>query len=276
MHLILFPSMHPELVPADLPREVRILNPGIMAEQPSNLGFWRPDDLPLDHRQAARFLSESLGFGERFQKPSDLNYFASAGLEDYYSGTSLSIQSEFKRAAGLSGGAEPNGHGAKQRRLQAQMSLLLAWRFEESLVEYRQLRQGVSQTWRQLQQTIGLEGDSAPFAGGPGMQEPHEANSSSSLPWPRLLPWFLVFLHPDDGLAVVDQTVMSEWEEAGLSGQPLSREDCEAFGLDVSFLESFQVQVIRAPGWRLALKDADDEDMPWLQEDRTAVCIRPL
>jgi len=274
--LVFFPSMHAELVPAGVPEQVRLLDPGAAgSDQRPSPRYWRPEGLPLDAKQSSRFLAESLGFGERFQKPSDLHYFVAAELEDYYSQTSMSIRTEFMRESGLKSHAAKSQDPDKQGALQAQMALLLAWRLEESLLEYRQLNQGVNESWGRFRRIIGLEDDDSGSESVPEMPAASPFEPSDDLvPWPQLLVWFACVLEPEDALVVCDGHILDEWYEDGLSLEPLSEKDLGGYGLDSARPEPFEVCAVRAPAWRLARLSGPEDSRPWLSGEITVIGLR--
>ena len=90
--LLSFPYMHPELFSAELVPGMMFFDPGLQAEASENA--FRPENLPLDPPTATALIRDCISFGEQFKDPSEMAYFGATTTEDFYEGSSLSIQSQ--------------------------------------------------------------------------------------------------------------------------------------------------------------------------------------
>jgi hypothetical protein len=259
MHLIHFPWMHPEGAPQAARLGVRFLDPGL-GDGRETERFWRPDGLPLDRREAERYVKEALSFGERFQDHKDLEYLRAAGLEDFFSGTSSSLSDELERRLGKKGGAQ-DPEGVQIRR--GQMVLLLNWVLEEKFLEARSGEREYNAMMSELRETLGLE-DSLDWSrlgfrdASGSLGDPHSSR------WSELLPWFFLFL-PRDGVLYTDgEPIRSELRENGAETAPLPEmrgyEELKQFVRE----QGMDGDLVVDAGWRLALRNRSDPEMPWL------------
>jgi hypothetical protein len=242
MTVLFFPCLHAGLVSCTLPRAVKFLNPGLTlsgSEEP----YWRPQGLPLQEREALRYVQESLGFGEQFHSSREIAYFSGGSLEDFYTHTSQSIRSQFKRRQAFSG----TESGQADSALQAQMILLLLWTFEEKTLEYQALNDHVQDMDQSVHTSLGIEDAEdagiLPLAGQPpGLK--HEGSPH----WSKVLPWFLFWMDEGDALFVMDRDIIAEWKENGVSFSPLEpggRERLDPAGMRLQPFDLFQAEASR-------------------------------
>ncbi|MBN2140912.1 MAG: hypothetical protein JW718_07890 [Desulfovibrionaceae bacterium] len=215
---LFFPCMHVELWPLEPVTGARFLDPGLAA--PDQDMFFRPPGMPIDASGVRRVVDECLRFGEQFARPGELAWFSVGEPGGFNRAESRSVQDELlARVAGgaLSGALE-------ERRVRAHMALLLAWAFEERLVDVIGLERGMQDSWRRFGDALGLEPD-------PSDSEALELNRTladlnatvsapETLPWRIALESWSMFLPPGVTLLTVDPEIREAWIGAGLEFSP--------------------------------------------------------
>lgn len=199
--------------------------------------------MPLPEREAQRYVQESLGFGEQFRSSRELAFFSGGSLEDFYAHTSQSIRSQFKR--------RQTGPGAESEQadpaLQAQMILLLLWTLEEKTLEYQTLYDHVLTMDQAVHTNLGIEdAEDAEILSLSG--QPPGLKQEGSPHWSKVLPWFLFWMDEGDALFVMDQDIIAEWKEHGVSFSALDPGDTERLdpaGEQLQSFDLFQAEVGR-------------------------------
>ncbi|MCF8103971.1 MAG: hypothetical protein K9K64_00665 [Desulfohalobiaceae bacterium] len=269
MTILFFPRLHAELVVQELPPGVRFFNPGLK-EAGTSSDSWRPGNLPLNEDQAKRYIGESLGFGEQFSSPADLAYFAGGSPDDFYSRTSAAIRSEFSRKR-----AAENADWQPECRkpfLTGQMMLLLAWTLEEKNLEFRYLGEKTDNLGHRFKTNLGLDEEEAEFPP-MGLQNALNGLESEVMAWPKLIPWFLLWMTDADCLFVEDRKILAEWQEAGVDFGLLGREEVAAFDFDPEESPGPTFLGAEASGLQLALLPEGKKDRPWLAKRYSVICV---
>jgi hypothetical protein len=154
--LLHFPVMHSELWPGEPVQGARFLNPGL---DEAGEGSYRPDNLPLEGRAAARALGEMLQFGSFCARPADLAYYLAPATEAAGSGIETTrrltreILQRIDPAARPPAPEEETGPSSLAR---AQLTLLLAWGLEQDRLESSSIQQKLAQGFESLD--LGLSG----------------------------------------------------------------------------------------------------------------------
>jgi len=217
--LLSFPQMHPELWFGKKVDGLTFFDPGLTDEPVGNV--FRPQDFPLPPKSARALIRDSINFGEQFKDPAEMAYFGAVTADDFYEGSSMSIQAQLTRQF-------DDGTGSKQERedrdarSKAQFILLLAWTFEERLMELRGLEKGVRNGWDSMDKSLGMDeedrlnervvdlGNALSHKGGLG-----EAKDVM-LPWQRIIESLPAFLPEETVLVCSDQAVLEAWQEYGI------------------------------------------------------------
>lgn len=259
--LLSFPYLHPELCPDNGLKDLKFFDPGLTAEPVRN-GF-RPDDLPLDPRSAAALINDCINFGQQFKDPSEMAWFGAQTADDFYEGSSMSIQAQLARSFddGTGGKAERE---MREARSKAQFVLLLAWFFEERMMELAGLEKGVKNAWEGMDKTLGVDEDDR-LDGRVvtlGTAESHTGGASDRqavpLPWKRVIEALPGFIPEDTVLVCADPEVIAAWEEQGIEfvdggdGRPSAS----------------------APAWWFACRRSAPRDMPLALREVTVSVIK--
>ena len=166
-----FPYLHTELINENIPKEAKIIDPGISRtgkrgrnDGPGNIGgidqkdqnsrLWKPDNLPFDSKTLSSMLNQYHQFGEQCKKPSDLSYFAVAGLDDSYAGSTQEIRSELKS---MDKPASEQPSPEENLLKTAQVILGLAFQLEQNQLDVMAEDKTQSQTWDKFDKNLGLE-----------------------------------------------------------------------------------------------------------------------
>mgnify|MGYP006896935082 CR=1 FL=1 len=268
--MIHFPWMHPEAAPEAVREGVRFLDPGL-GDSRDRESLWTPGGLPLDRKEAARYVNEALSFGQRFQDHKDLEYLRAAGLEDFFSGTSSSLSDELERRlkAGDGGAVEAD----EEQRKRGQMVLLLNWMLEDHALQARKGERQYNTMMSDLRETLGLE-DSKEWhdLGFRDLSLNMEEGGASR--WSGLMPWFLLFL-PDGGyLFVQDKAIQAELRENCAETVSLTeasgQEELKRFAGE----RGMSGDILVDSGWHLALMSRSDPEMAWLDREYTVFLER--
>jgi hypothetical protein len=196
-----FPWLHPKLGRGLLPEGAVFFDPGV--DLPTELIRWRPSDLPCSPAEVRAILRSYMEFGERFPRSSDMQAYQAAGLDNFYTDTTMDIKSQ------LTGMDSPKEVDPADLRRQAQLLLAMALSREEQFVAMRE-QEGRFETARQgFAEVLGLD-DEESFA---QIGVPDEAlfpRANVELPWKSLLPCLLLFLPPGARLFISDDDVLRE------------------------------------------------------------------
>ncbi len=207
-----FPWLHPKLGQAPLPDGVVFFDPGV--DMRTDLPRWRPADLPCQPGEVRALLRSYLEFGERFPRTSDMKTYQAAGLDNFFTDTTMDIKSQ------LTGGAGPE---AVDVRRQAQLVLALALYGEEQFVAMHEQEGRFDAAREGFAKVLGLD-DEEEFA---DMGVPDEAlfpRACADLPWKGLLPHLLHFLPRDARLFVSDEDVVRELASLDLEFSPCGQD----------------------------------------------------
>jgi len=265
--LLAFPYMHTYLFPEELIPSVRFFDPGMTAK--SEPEAFRPDNLPLDPKTSAALINDSIRFGEQFKDPGEMAYFGAVTADDYYEGSSMSIQAQLTRQF-------DDGQGGKARReerearARAQFVLLLAWFFEERMLELQGLEESVKNAWSAMDKGLGVDDEDRlePGVAAHGGTESHTGGASDGqevqLPWQRIVEALPAFIGEDDVLVCVDGEIYSAWEDLGIEFSPAD----EKLGLPAGALTA------RQPAWRFAGRRREPENLPPARREVTVAVIR--
>ena len=219
--IIHFPYMHEELILPALRPVGFFLNPGIMESRDT---FFTSQDLVLDKGQSRYFLEECRQFGEQFRKVSDMTHLGMVQMEDFYTGSTQSIQYELSTY----GRPEQSGGTRQEELLQAQQYLLLNFALEERLLELNRIDADLSRSWSNFDESLGIEDDEERFQ---NMERQSISPEISTAHWQKLLKAYTAFLPPEGILLVNEESVCRELEEYGVSWQ---KQDSSRFFPDLA------------------------------------------
>jgi len=196
-----FPWLHPKLSRGPLPEGTVFFDPGVdlVADQPR----WRPADLPCSAAEVRAMLRSYMEFGERFPRSSDMQAYQAAGLDNFYTDTTMDIKSQ------LTGMDSPKEVDPADLRRQAQLLLAMALYREEQFIAMREQEGRFEKAREGFAEMLGLD-DEESFA---QVGVPDEAlfpRASVELPWSSLLPSLLLFLPLGARLLVSDDDVVRE------------------------------------------------------------------
>ena len=155
--------------------------------------------------------------------------------------------------------------------LQAQLRLLLAWNLEERSMELSSLGQGLASQYERFGQALGLEEDEEGEEGeDAGLLRPLSLNDGDDLlPRLEIVAAMLPFLPAESCLYTEDPHLVTAWMEQGMVFSGLDAQSSQE--LVLAFSGSDDVQLARAPGWRLAGKRGPEAELPWLEQEYLAV-----
>ena len=262
--LLAFPHMHPELFPADV-EGIRFFDPG-MTNEPGESQF-RPEGLPMDKKTATALINDCINFGEQFKDPGEMAYFGAVTANDFYEGSSMSIQAQLTRQF-------DDGQGTKQERekkeaaSKAQFILLLAWFFEERMMELASIEKGVKNTWKSMDKTLGVDDEDRlnERVVDLGNRESHTGGVSDEqavqLPWKRIIEALPAFVPQDTVLVCVDAEIIEVWDDMGLVFGPAGE------GMPEGALSA------TLPAWKFAGRHKAPQDMPFALTKMTVAIIR--
>ncbi len=253
--LLAFPYMHSYLFPENLVEGVRFFDPGMLDEPDESV--FRPEGLPMDKETATALINDSIRFGEQFKNPGEMAYFGVQTSDDFYEGSSYSIQSQLARQF-------DDGQGSKQERerkeavSRAQFILILAWFFEEKMLELQGLEQGVKDIWQAMDQGLGVSEEDRLESRvvDMGSVESHTGGASDGremqLPWQRIVEALPAFIDEDTVLVCVDSEIFAVWEDLEIPFVPADA----GLGLPEG------AQVAKQPAWRFAGRRREPAKMP--------------
>ncbi len=271
---VFFPSLRPELAPADVRGAALFLNPGIGSPlEEETVRFFRPVDPPMDPAAVRMALAQFESLGEGVKTPRDLETLRSMLRSDFYSETSSVIMAE------LTDRMIPGRPEASRKRLiKAQTLLCLAWVLEERVMELRGLSDGLEKTWNAFGETLGLDEDDAVRESalpGEGFTPRVAFENDFRIPWTAVLEAMLAFLPPDRPLFLTDATIAETWMDRGLGLEQTDPASLERVFRDAA-VPSGLLHVGTYPGYRLALSNRPSADKPWLDAPRTVIVRSPL
>ncbi|BCS87008.1 hypothetical protein [Pseudodesulfovibrio sediminis] len=260
--LLSFPYLHPSLWSGEPLEGLTFFDPGLV-EKPFDNGF-RPDNLPLDFKNANALINDCINFGEQFKDPSEMAYFGAVTADDFYEGSSMSIQAQLTERFTDVLEKNQKEREEKEARSKAQFVLLLAWFFEERMIELQGLEQGVKDSWKSMDKTMGVEDEDRleKRVVDLGSAESHTGGVSDGqtipLPWKRVIEALPGFIPEGTVLVCGDKEVQEAWEEYGIEFSQ------EKDGLFTATL----------PAWKFAGRRRAPEDMPLALRDVTVAVIK--
>jgi hypothetical protein len=265
--LLSFPYMHPELFHAEPVPGLKFFDPGLHDDMGESA--FRPKDLPMNSQTATALIRDCISFGEQFKDPGEMAYFGAQTAEDFYEGSSLSIQSQLsQRFAEGQVGKEERERG--EALSQAQFVLLLACFFEEHIIELQKLEEGVKDSWKSIDSTLGLADEDRieERVLDLGCVESHTGGVSDGqtirFPWQRVVEALPAFISDDTVLVCSDTEVIAQWDDLEL---PFSSAD-KVLGLPDG------TQVVTQPAWKLSGRRKAPEDFPFASCELTIAVIR--
>ena len=197
---IMFPELHPELVDPELGAAASFFDPGL-APRDDGVRRAASDRLPLAGKALDAVLAQYDGLGAEIRGFRDLETLRSMVSDDMFSETALGIRAE------LSDRMDPDrSRETRRKTARAQLTLCLAYRLEERIMELAGLEKGLGKHWKALEEALGVEeGDelrktvlsSSNLA--PNVVYEHDF----AIPWTTILTALLEFL--DDGDALVTE-----------------------------------------------------------------------
>jgi len=259
--LLSFPNLHPELWTGSPLEGLKFFDPGL--NEASFDKAFRPEDLPLDHKTATALINDCINFGEQFKDPGEMAYFGAVTTDDFYEGSSMSIQAQLTRQF-------DDGQGSKQEREEkearskAQFILLLAWFFEERMIELAGLEKGVKATWESMDKTLGVDDEDRinERVVDLGNAQSHTGGVSDGqtipLPWQRVIEALPAFIPEDTILVCSDNEILDAWEE-----------------LDIEFSESDnEIRTATLPAWKFAGRRRAPEGVPTALKNVTVGIVK--
>jgi len=265
--LLSFPYMHPELFRAKSVEGLRFFDPGLSVESVDDA--FKPDDLPMDSQTATALIRDCISFGEQFKDPGEMAYFGAQTTDDFYEGSSMSIQSQLAQRF-------DDGQGSKQERekkeaaSKAQFILLLAWTFEERMMELQGIEKGVQDTWKSIDTTLGME-DEDRIEGRVvdlASAESHTGGASDDhsipLPWQRIAEALPAFIPDATVLVCADAEIIAQWNDMEIPFSPADKE----LGLPEGALVAVQ------PAWKFGGRRKAPEGLPLALIELTIAIIK--
>ena len=259
--LLSFPNLHPELWPGKSVEGLQFLDPGLVAE-PFENGY-RPEGLPLDFETANALINDCINFGQQFKNPSEMAWFGAQTPDEFYEGSSMSIRAQLERQFD-DGQGSSREREEKEARSKAQFVLLLAWFFEERIMELVSLEKGVQSAWKGMDQTLGADDDDRldDRVINCGSVESHTGGTSDGhtiqLPWKRVAEALPGFIPDDTVLVCADAEIIAAWEEQG-----------------IEFVDEREgLMTATCPAWKFACRRREPEGMPWALMDLTVGIIK--
>lgn len=248
--LLYFPYMHPEFQEqmAETPAVdgAFFLDPGLSA---GDERAFRPGGLPLDEEKARRLVLDALSFGEQFSKPGDLTAVtlhesARKGVE---SASDIQKQLLGRLGADMSAVSPEAAEGQSPEALgRAQFTLLLAWVWEEGMMDMLGLEKKLGDVWTRFSDGLGIAEDDIP-----DRRELELDRAVSDLsdkvvdqvvyPWRRSLEALALLLPEDVVLLTGHPDALTFWKGEGLAFD----EPGSAVGLDDAWKAG------RLPVWKL-------------------------
>jgi hypothetical protein len=264
--LLSFPYMHPECVPGALVPGLSFFDPGLAGE-PGEHAF-KPEGLPLDAKTATALIRDSISFGEQFKDPGEMAFFGVMTPDDFYEGSPSSIKAQLMQrlSEGQGGGAD---RVAVEARARAQFTLLLAWAFEERMLEVLNLEQGVRDSWKSMDTTLGLDDEDRTEERvlTLGNAQSHTGGASDgqhiALPWERIIEALPTFLPRDAVLVCAVPEIIATWQDIGIAFGPADA----ALGLPEGS------RMATAPAWRLAGRRKMPDTLPDSARDLSVAII---
>lgn len=265
--LLAFPYMHAELFPDESVEGITFFDPGMT--EAAEEGMFRPDDLPLDPKTATALINDCIKFGEQFKDPGEMAYFGAATADDFYEGTSMSIQAQLTRQFEETQGGKEERE-AREAASRAQFILLLAWFYEEKIMELVSIEQGVKDSWKSMDNTLGVDEDDHidERVLSLGNVESHTGGASDEqsvqLPWQRTIEALPAFVDKGTVLVCPVPEIFEVWDDLGI----------EFTDADSSLGLPEGAQVATLPAWRFGGRRAGSDKLPLTLKELTVAVIR--
>lgn len=266
--LLSFPYMHSELFSGDPVPGIRFFDPGLSEEVGEN--GYRPEALPMDRKTATALINDCINFGEQFKDPSEMAYFGVMSADDFYEGSPNSIRAQLTRQF-------DDGQGSKQERerkeaeSRAQFILLLAWFFEERMIELASLEKGVKNSWKTMvDDTLGMDDEDRlnERLVDLGKAESHTGGASDGqsvpLPWQRIIEALPAFVPEDCVYVCTNKDIIDTWDDLEIPFAPYSGDEALPEG----------TMAVTLPAWKFAGRRKAPGDMPQALKDVTVAIIR--
>lgn len=270
---VYFPRLHPELAP-DLPDGVVFLDPGLepASQDGGEAGRLRPASLPVGEAEARMYLTQALNFGEMFKSKGEIAHYGVAGLEDFYTGSTMSVLSDL---SDKDKGVRPDTETPLRRKAQALLILNAA--VESRILEIRNIDAQLKAQLEKFETSLGLDEDNETLPGLSMMSMSEaaapigaESFEELRLPWKLLLEAYFTLLDPAIPLLTADPDLIECWQEDGLTLAP-------AEGV-FTVPEPGRMMVVCAPAWKLLgrRRQPATSDPAWLAGERTMYCLLPV
>jgi len=207
-----FPWLHPKLGHGPLPEGVVFFDPGVdlITDSPR----WRSEDLPCSAAEIRALIRSFMEFGERFPRSSDMKAYQAAGLDNFYTDTTMDIKSQLT-------GRRVEPEVADPRR-QAQILLAMALSREGQFVEMHEQEARLEAARSGFAEALGLD-DEEDFADVSVTDEALFPRACVDLPWKGLLSSLLLFLPAGAKLFVSDEDVVRELVSLDLAFTPCAQ-----------------------------------------------------
>jgi len=209
-----FPWLHPKLGHGPLPEGVVFFDPGV--DMGTDSSRWRPADLPYSAAEVRALLRSYMEFGERFSRSSDMKAYQAAGLDNFYTDTTMDIKSQLT-------GSGPTAPDAADLKRQAQIILAMALSREEQFVAMHEQEDRLASARSGFAEALGLD-DEEDFADVSVTDEALFPRACVELPWKGLLPSLLLFLPTGAQLFVSDEDVVRELASLDLEFSPCAQD----------------------------------------------------
>lgn len=265
---IFFPRMHPSLAPDHCPFWVHFMSPGLPSAADRYPRF-RPPSLPMSEQESIRYARQVTDFVNQFRKPQELAGLLGPELDHIplYHQSGLAIREDLRAHLGTKTG-QKNQDRQKKFRLQGQMNLIMAWIIEERAIELQGLNENIHSFQQVMDEVLGIEGRPPDMWGQGSM-----GNTTLQLvPWTKLLPWFLLFLGPQEALVVQDPEIIEQWNESGLSLEPTRPIDHEDLLLETDSDASRLLTTI-CTGTQLLNISKAESDLPGMDGHVRIFCL---
>ena len=210
-----FPWLHPKLGQGPLPENVVFFDPGV--ELDTKAPRWRSADLPFSPAEVRGMIRSYMEFGERFGRATDMQAYQAAGIDNFYTDTTMDIKSQL---TGMDSAKEPD---PADKRRQAQLVLAMALYREEQFIAMSEQEGRFGAAQEGFAQVLGLD-DEESFAQFDVLGEQLFPRAGVELPWKILLPSLILFLPVGARLFVSDEDILRELRALDLNFSPCADE----------------------------------------------------
>lgn len=265
--LLSFPGPHPGSA-GTLPAGVRLLDPGLAGE---DAPWLRPDNLPLGREELDNCLRECDRLRQEIKNPKDLALLAGYGAGHFFADTSFAAREE------LEDHAHPERVTARRLRA-AQLTLCLAFRIEESLLDLADVAACDTRFTKAMAESLGLgdeddEEELAAALAATGNLAPQALAEEFRPTWKQVLSAFWAIAPEGMGLFIADAAIADSLLDAGLPFVPPT--DAQLAGWFPDGAPETSLLATSLPGWRLRGNTRPDPEAPWLDVPRDIVIPKP-